>query len=82
MLWRMLAPSLSLAWPLERPTSIARLPPVQMNDGYLPGSEGPAVPATKTSAFGAETIKLTPGSPTFLVGALIKRDRYKTLQNS
>ena len=40
-----------------------------------------AVP-TSTSAFGAETITLTPGSATFLVGALIKRDRYKTLQDS
>jgi len=55
----------------------ARLHPLRMVDP-IDVQQG-AAPA---AAFGAETIKLTPGSATFLVGALIKRDRYKTLQNS
>ena len=37
---------------------------------------------TGATAFGAEIIDLQPGSATYLVGALIKRDRYKTLANS
>ena len=35
-----------------------------------------------SGAFGMESISLKDGSPTYLVGALIKRDRYKTLQNA
>lgn len=73
MLWC----ALSLAPRCERASGGARLHPLRMVDP-IDVQQG-AAPA---AAFGAETIKLTPGSATFLVGALIKRDRYKTLQNS
>jgi len=35
-----------------------------------------------SAAFGAEVISVEPGSACYLVGAVIKRDRYKTLLNS
>ena len=34
------------------------------------------------AAFGAETINVEPGAKCYLVGAVVKRDRYKTLVNS
>lgn len=36
---------------------------------------------TGANAFGAEVIKIDAGAPTFLVGAKIMRNRYKTLQD-
>ena len=38
--------------------------------------------SSSSSSFGAEVISLEPGSSTYLVGALIKRARYKTLSDS
>lgn len=35
-----------------------------------------------TTAFGAEMISVEEGAPCYLVGAVVKRDRYKTLLNS
>lgn len=48
------------------------------------GSRAPPRASTTMmgAAFGAETISLEPGSACYLVGAIIKRDRYKTLQDS
>lgn len=71
----------------------ARLVPVQAAHSLLRGRPPPAMrsrPATLAdagrgvgkAAFGAELIELEPGSATYLVGATIKRDRYKTLQDN
>lgn len=42
----------------------------------------PSAVMTATAAFGAEIISVEPGAACYLVGAVIKRDRYKTLLNS
>ena len=68
------APRSAQSWP--RAGLSWRVPAPRMGEDNIN-----AIPVSN-SAFGAETITLTPGSATFLVGALIKRDRYKTLQNS
>ena len=39
-------------------------------------------PPAAMAAFGAETINVEPGAKCYLVGAVVKRDRYKTLVNS
>ena len=55
-------------------TAALRLPP--------PRLPSPRMLAGSPTAFGAEVIQLEEGSPTYLVGALIKANRYKTLSDS
>ena len=48
----------------------------------LGGAPRLSASSAASSSFGAEVIRLEPGSSTYLVGALIKRERYRTLSDS
>ena len=61
--------------------SAALLPTLFRGSACAPLRCAPPCMQTGAKAFGMETINLMPG-PTFIVGVRIKRNKYKTLENS